>query len=90
MDISPVHGVNPLPAANVNTPTSEQVAAYRDIVAAVSALNQAELLGSNNELAFSMDPQTRRPVVLIVDKTTREVVRQVPPDYVLQAAAGLA
>ena len=91
MEIGPVHGINSLPAANVNAnvPTSEQMAAYRDIVAAVSALNQSELLGGNNELTFSMDPQTRQPIVLIVDKTTKEVLRQVPPDYVLQAASSL-
>ena len=89
MDIGPVQGVNSLHAVNVNAPTSEQLAAYREVVAAVSALNQAELLGNNNELTFTMDSETRRPVILIVDKTTKEVLRQVPPDYVLQAAASL-
>jgi uncharacterized FlaG/YvyC family protein len=89
MEINPVHGVSSLPAVEAHAPSSEQMAANRGLVAAVAALNEAEMLGDNNELTFSMDSQTRQPVILIVDKTTKEVLRQVPPDSVLQAAANL-
>jgi flagellar protein FlaG len=89
MDINPVNGVNGLPPVTVSPPTPEQVAANRQIVQAVKAVNQAELLGDNTELTFSMDRQTQRPVIQLVDRSTKEVIRQIPPEYLLQMAADI-
>jgi uncharacterized FlaG/YvyC family protein len=60
----------------------------RDIIAAVNTVNRTELLGEN-ELAFQLDRESRRPVILIVDRKTKEVVQQIPPEYVLRVAADL-
>jgi uncharacterized FlaG/YvyC family protein len=61
----------------------------REAVAAVEAINKLELLGQNNELVFQVDPQTRRPVMLIRNRYSKEVLVRVPPDYVLRLAAEL-
>jgi flagellar protein FlaG len=57
----------------------------RELIQAVKAVNQAELFGQN-ELTFVFDPKTRRTVVRIVNRETREVVDQIPEEYVLNLA----
>jgi flagellar protein FlaG len=89
MSISPLQGILQLPAVATQPPTTEQLAAHREIVTAVKAVNHSEMLGPNNELAFTMDRDTRQPVIQIVDRVTKEVVQQIPPEYVLRVAASL-
>ena len=36
-----------------------------------------------------MDRETQRPVIEIVDRKTREVIQQVPPEYVLRVTEAL-
>ena len=67
----------------------EQVAQKRELVQAVRALNATEMFGSNSELSFTLDRETRRPVVRIVDRNTNEVIQQIPPEYVLRIAEEL-
>ena len=86
MDINAVNGVNSLPAVAISPPTAEQVTANRQVVQAVKAVNQSGMLGDNNELMFLMDRQTQRPVIQLIDRSTKEVIRQIPPEYVLLAA----
>jgi uncharacterized FlaG/YvyC family protein len=57
----------------------------RELMLAVKAVNQAGLFGQN-ELTFVIDPKTRRTVVRIVNRETREVVDQIPEKYVLDLA----
>jgi uncharacterized FlaG/YvyC family protein len=40
-------------------------------------------------LTFSRDPQTRRPVIQIVDQDSGEVIDQIPSETVLQLAQEL-
>ena len=61
----------------------------RDLIKAVKALNAAELFGENNELTFVLDRQTQRMLVRIVDRETREVVRQIPPEHALRMASDI-
>lgn len=68
-------------------PPAEQQTQNREVIQAVKALNSAEMFGENNELEFSKDPQSHRMVVRMVDRKTREVVAQIPPEYVLELAA---
>ncbi len=67
-------------------PDANQVAQRRELVKAVNALNQTELYGENNELTFALDRHSQKPVIRLVDRTTREVVRQVPTEQVLRMA----
>jgi flagellar protein FlaG len=75
--ITPVNA-HPSPAEN------------RELIQAVKAVNQAELFGSGNELSFSMDRDSKRPVIRIVDRATKEVIRQLPPEYLLRMAQDLS
>jgi len=89
MNIGPLQPLSHLPVVETVQPTGEQLAAHREIVKAVMAVNKSELLGQNNELTFTMDRDFHRPVIQIVDRKTKEVIEQIPPEYVLQAAANL-
>jgi flagellar protein FlaG len=87
--VDAVNKVN-TPALAAATPIpSEQLAERRELIQAVKAVNAADLFGENSELTFALDRQTRRPVVRILDRKTKEVLRQIPPEYVLRLAEGL-
>jgi uncharacterized FlaG/YvyC family protein len=61
----------------------------REVIQAVRAVNASVKLGDNNELTFSLDRQTRRPVIKIVNRKTNEVVQQIPNEQVLRLAEDL-
>jgi flagellar protein FlaG len=76
--------------APVETPvTPQDQVVPREIISAVKAVNQAELMGERTELMFARDRETNRPVVRIIDKNTREVLDQIPPETVLSLAESL-
>jgi uncharacterized FlaG/YvyC family protein len=90
MDVSAVdRNSQPAPAA-VDAVPKEKGAESRDLIQAVKALNGAELLGQDNELMFQRDSDTRHMVIRVVNRKTKEVVSQVPPEYVLHLAEGLS
>ncbi len=81
----------PNDSATVAThPDISLVPERRELIKAVKALNQTELFGENNELTFVMDRNTHRPVMRLVDRKTREVIRQLPPESVLRMAEDLS
>jgi flagellar protein FlaG len=69
--------------------TAEQRAEQARLIHAVEAINQASVFGHSSELRFSIDRHSRRAVMKVVDRETEEVIRQVPPEYVLQLARDL-
>ena len=71
----------PAPAAPV-----DKAAENRQVVQAVKTVNGAEMFGPENELRFQKDPETNRMVVRIVNRKTKEVVSQVPEEYILRLA----
>ena len=58
----------------------------RSLIKAVKAVNGAALFGQDNELSFVVDRISRNPVIRIVNKSTREVVAQIPSQTVLELA----
>ncbi len=56
---------------------------------AVTAINSAKLFGQDSELTFAMDRESRRTVVRLVDKDSRKVIRQIPPEYLLRLSEDL-
>ena len=64
-----------------------QLAQRRELIKAVKAVNQIELYGQDNELTFALDRYSRKPVVRLVDRKTREIVRQIPSEQVLRLAS---
>ncbi len=61
----------------------------RELIRSVQGINASELFGEGHELTFALDPDTKRPVVRVVDQATREVIWQTPPEYLLRIAAVL-
>ena len=78
----------PVPAAHAPAPVApvDAAAEAREVVQAIKALNGTEMFGPENELRFQKDPQTQRMIVRLVNRKTREVVTQVPAEYVLRLA----
>ena len=90
MEIPPVQRkIQDLPIAATALPSPEIVSENREVIQAVKALNGAEILGQDNELTFQRDAQTGRLVIRVVNRETRDVVSQVPAEYVLRLAESL-
>lgn len=62
----------------------QQATERRELVKAIKAINATSLFGENYELTFVLDRDTHRPLMRIVDRQTREVIRQLPPEYTLR------
>ena len=91
MEISSVQQSN-LSNSNIvvqPTQTPEQQQERRELVRAVKKTNESEFYGKDRELQIAFDRTTKRSVVRLVDKETKEVVRQFPPEYVLRIAEDL-
>ena len=71
--------------APVSTPP-EVVAQNRELIQAVKSVNAAEHFGPDNELTFLLDRHTQRPIIRVVNSKTKEVIQQIPPQYVLELA----
>lgn len=84
MEISSIQTAAHYATAPVQTP--ERPAEHRELIRAVHALNKTDLFGENRELSFAVDRDTKRPVIRIVDRKTREVIQQIPPEYALRMA----
>jgi uncharacterized FlaG/YvyC family protein len=84
-----VNLVTPVAEPPPSTPAAP--AADRTINRAVSVaagqLNAAGYAGAGREVTFSLDPATKQPVIKVIDTATKEVIRQMPPEYLLQLAA---
>ena len=89
MDIAPMQRPGPALAAPTAPVDAQRTAENREVVQAVKAINAVEMFGSNSELTFLMDRMTQRPVIRLVDKETKAVIRQIPPEYVLKMAQDL-
>ncbi|HWC98003.1 MAG TPA: flagellar protein FlaG [Candidatus Sulfopaludibacter sp.] len=87
MDFSGVNRSGPAAPATAPTLPAESKAENREVIQAVKALNATEMFGERNELQFQKDPETRRMVIRMVDRQTKEVMAQIPPEYVIQLAA---
>jgi uncharacterized FlaG/YvyC family protein len=86
MDITAINRDAPGPHAPAPAIPEEKTSENREVVRAVKALNGTEMFGPENELRFQQDPSTRRMVVRVVNRKTREVLSQVPPEYILRLA----
>ena len=87
MDTKAVENIA-LPAPVPDTKLDQQqVTERRELVKAIKAINATAFFGENYELTFVFDRDSRRPLLRIVDRKTREVIRQLPPESALRLAA---
>src|SRR5262245_36437388 len=77
--------VSPFALATTPVPSGEHFAKNRPLIQAVKALNATGTLGPDNELTFSLDRETRQPVIRLVDRKSKVVIQQIPPEAVLKA-----
>lgn len=89
MDVTPLYGASPAAAPVANSVPAGQQAQNRQLIPAVHAVNEAQLFGEDSELTFALDRGTRQPVIRIVNRKTKEVLRQIPPEYVLRLAEAM-
>jgi|SRR5580658_2360494 uncharacterized FlaG/YvyC family protein len=90
MDQISVSAATSVPAPSSGTPVSQTPAdrtLNRAVSVAVGRLNETSYAGEGREVTFSLDPATKQPVVKVIDTATKEVIRQLPPEYLLQMAA---
>ena len=75
------------PASGTMSPAAPSLLAdQRALMQAVKAMNATGMFGENHELSFILDRATHQGIVRVVDRDTREVVRQIPAEYVLRLA----
>jgi flagellar protein FlaG len=86
MDTKPVDKAALPASVSVSQLDQQQAAERRELVKAIKAINATEFFGENYELTFVLDRETHRPLMRIVDRETREVIRQLPPEYTLRLA----
>lgn len=74
--------------ATVTAPalSPQERAEQRQLIQAVKAVNEMQFFGPSSELQLSYDRNARRPIMKVVDLQTKEVVQQIPPEYVLRLA----
>lgn len=75
--------------ATIRPQTPEQASDRAKLVQAVQAVNEGNGLGEKNELTFVMDRATGRTLTRVIDRKTKEVVMQIPAEYVLRMAEQL-
>jgi uncharacterized FlaG/YvyC family protein len=89
MDINAIGRSLEAPHAPTPAIPMDKAAENRDVVQAVKAVNGTEMFGQDSELMFQRDPLTQRMVLQLIDRNTKEVLSQIPKEYVLRLAAGL-
>ena len=89
MEIPRFDSIGTSAGANIPTPSNENDMAAREVVTAVHEVNKSELMGEGRQLTFSYDPQTRRPVIQIIEQSTGDVIDQIPQETLLQLAQQL-
>jgi len=84
MDIGPLNRVNIGAPVNPAPAAQEDPAMNRQIVTAIRALNESELMGPNRQLTYTRDTKTQQPVIRIVERETGDVLDQLPPEAILR------
>jgi flagellar protein FlaG len=66
--------------------TADNIKAKQNVNEAIEKLKQAGEI-FNRRLDFRVDEETNRVVVKVVDTTTDKVIKEIPPEQLLQLAA---
>ena len=76
------------PEALQQRPQAADQTQRQDLAEAVKNVNEF-VLPINNQLRFSMDDESDKMVVKVIDQTTKEVIRQIPSEEMLAIAKAL-
>ncbi len=86
MDVARTSPVLPPDPITLSSPSHTASAQNRAVSEAVKTLNDNSYFGQYNQAVFRFDKESRLPVVEIIDSRTMDVIRQIPPKYVLEVA----
>ena len=86
MDVNALSRITQAAPATATPVSADPASQNRQVVQAVKALNKSEMFGEDNGLEFQKDPDTKHWVVKVVNRTTGDVISQIPPEYVLRLA----
>jgi flagellar protein FlaG len=89
MDVNTLSRITQVAPPEATPVSADNAAQNRQVVQAVKALNKSEMFGEDNNLEFERDPGTKRMVVKVVNRTTGDVVSQIPPEYVLRLSENI-
>lgn len=84
-------GGRPLPPASGragDTSVEQSAASKQRVERAIAHLNDY-VQSIQRDLKFSVDQDLGRPIVMVVDRSTQKVVRQIPNDVVIRLARNL-
>jgi len=87
MEIGPVNRADLSAPVNPISPTQDSISTVRQVVVAIRGLNKSELVAEGRALVYARDPETRRPVIHVVERETGNVVDQIPLEEVLRMHA---
>lgn len=78
--------VGPADLASSRPLTDEQ----RTLIRAVTAINASGMFGQDNELTYTVDRAAHLVVAKLVNKSTGDVIQQIPAEYLLRMAEELS
>lgn len=84
MEITSIQTAATFSAASTQV-TMAEAAQRRQLLQAAQSVNESGVLGQN-QLVFLLDRQTHQAVIRVIDRTTKQVLSQIPPEYVLRLA----
>jgi len=82
------HGVAPVEAVAATPKAEPQHVSTAELKSAVAAINQA-MQQANQALEFSVDTDTDKVVVKMVDTSTGQLIRQYPSEETLAISRGI-
>lgn len=80
--------ISPIPAAQYASTPSQPVT-HENLSAAASTLNSNNAFGDSKEVVIKYDDHSHRYLVQVVDKETKEVVRQLAPPTIFLMAKSI-
>ncbi len=83
-------GNNIAPAGLLDLPSASALSDdRRSLIRAVAAVNASGAFGQDNELTYSVDRAAHIVVVRLINKSTGNVLQQIPAEYLLRMAEEL-
>jgi flagellar protein FlaG len=79
----------PAAVSELDTPKAQQNLSSEEVLEAVQNLNDF-VQKTRRELNFSVDEQTGRTVVKVIDHETKDIIRQIPAEEILEVARRVA
>ena len=86
---APAENTQPAVAQPPQGPKPEQAASAKEVQQAADEINKALQRLNSSSLEFSVDHDSGRTVVRVVDVATKDVIRQIPNEETLQIAKSI-